>query len=165
MKRLYVSVLLIFGILIGDQWSKWLVLTYLEWGERVPIFTWLDLTLVSNRGAAFSFLAGSEWANLLFIGVALFAVILMIFWLSREKGDQGVFLRFALRLILAGALGNLIDRLRFGYVIDFISAHYRDWYYPSFNLADAAISIGAALLIIDFVLSARRQSSDAKGAK
>ena len=163
MKRFYISILLIAGILICDQWSKWLALTYLEWGQHVPVLGWLDLTLVSNRGAAFSFLAGSEWANLFFIGVASSATVLMIVWLIREKED--LFLRYALRLILAGALGNLIDRLRFGYVIDFIAVHYRDWYYPSFNVADASISIGAALLIINVVLTARRQGRDAKGIK
>ena len=156
MIRPYLSLLVIFGILICDQWSKWLVIRFLEWGERVPLFFWLDLTLVYNRGAAFSFLAGSEWANVFFTGFASLAILFIIYWLARAKGQHSPLLRNALRLILAGALGNLIDRLRFGYVIDFISVHYRDWYYPSFNVADAAISIGAVLLIVDFVLTSRQ---------
>lgn len=130
-----------------DQASKWWADSVLRAGP-IEVFSWFNLSLAYNPGAAFSFLADAGgWQKWFFAGVAGIAVIWLSAWrrgLGAGEGAQ----RLAIDLIIAGAIGNLIDRLRLGHVIDFIDWHYAGWHWPAFNIADAAISVGAALWII-----------------
>ena len=121
--------------------------------EPVPVLPAFNLTLTYNTGAAFSFLAGAGgWQRWFVLGLGLVVSIGLIVWLGRLKpGDR--WLAAALALILAGAVGNLIDRILFGQVIDFIQLYYERWYFPVFNVADIAINIGAGLLVFDSLLS------------
>ena len=135
-------------VVAADQLSKYLALQYLASGD-VPVTSFFRFALAFNTGAAFSFLADAGgWQNLFFVGVALLvsAIILAMFRKLQAKEMQ---LAVALMLVLGGAIGNVIDRLRFGYVVDFIDVYYRHWHWPTFNVADSAISIGAVLLLLD----------------
>ncbi len=130
-----------------DQLTKQWVEAWLRLHESVEVLPFLHLTYVRNPGAAFSFLASaSGWQRWFFLGLAAAASGVIWVWLWRldtEKVAQGV----GLSLILGGAIGNGIDRARFGYVIDFVDVFYQHWHWPAFNLADAAITIGVALLM------------------
>ena len=139
-----------------DQATKFLVTRFFELYERVEVLPVLDFTLLHNRGAAFSMLAGaSGWQRWFFIGLAVAVSIALVTWIWRApRGDK--LLPFALSLILGGAVGNLIDRVVHGYVVDFIHAHWGAAYFPAFNVADSAITVGAAFLIIDAFLEGRR---------
>lgn len=132
-----------------DQATKFLVTRFLELYERVEVLPVLDFTLLHNTGAAFSMLAGaSGWQRWFFIGLALVVSVMLTVWIWRiPRGDK--LLPLALSLILGGAIGNVIDRVWHGYVVDFIHAHWGDAYFPAFNIADSAITVGAALLILD----------------
>lgn len=132
-----------------DQATKFLVLRFFELYERVEVLPVLDFTLLHNTGAAFSMLAGaSGWQRPFFIGLGIVVSVLLVAWIWRTpRGDK--LLPLALSLILGGALGNVIDRVRLGYVVDFIHAHWGVAYFPAFNIADSAITIGAMLLIVD----------------
>ncbi len=130
-----------------DQASKALVLERFRPGEELPVTAFFSLVLAFNTGAAFSFLAGAGgWQRWLFAAIAIVAVA-VIGALLRRGGDRVYCLGLA--LILGGALGNLIDRLALGKVVDFLLFHYAGWFYPAFNVADSAITVGAALLILD----------------
>ncbi len=132
-----------------DQLSKLVVDHTLRYGQRIELLPFFDLTLVYNRGAAFSFLAqGTGWQRWFLISIALVAIVFII-WLMRTQTQQSKRLMLALTLVLAGAIGNLIDRLAYGHVVDFLLLYWHPWYYPAFNVADAAISVGAILLIWD----------------
>jgi signal peptidase II len=136
-------------IVIADQATKYLAQSLMNYGERIAILPVFDLTLVYNRGAAFSFLAqGSGWQRWVLSAIAI-AAIIFILWLMRTDGNRSKRTMLALTLILAGAIGNLIDRVAFGHVIDFILIYWHPWYYPAFNIADTAITLGAILLIWD----------------
>ena len=130
-----------------DQLTKYLSVRYLSFNQDFPVLPGFDLTLRHNTGAAFSFLANaSGWQRWFFILLALTMSVIIYFWLRRlspQAKQEG----FALSLILGGALGNFIDRLVHGYVIDFILLHYERWEWPAFNIADSAICIGAILLL------------------
>jgi signal peptidase II len=134
-----------------DQLSKWLALAFLTGKGPVGILPCLNFTLVYNRGAAFGFLSqASGWQNAFFIVVALLASAYVIYLLRRlDRGNRWT--AAGLVLILGGALGNLIDRLVHGHVLDFIDVYYGAWHWPAFNIADSAITIGAVLLIWDAV--------------
>jgi len=145
-------------LIVADQATKHLALASLQPyqpHEVVPgILNW---TLAFNTGAAFSFLAGADgWQHWLFSGLALAVSGVLAFWLYRtRRGDWRNALPFA--LIIGGALGNLVDRVRFGHVVDFVQVHWRDaWYFPAFNVADSAISVGAVLLVMFGIVLARR---------
>ena len=138
-------------IVIVDQLVKWAVLAVFAPGERVALTSFLNLVLVFNKGAAFSFLAGAPgWQTPLFIAVAAVAIVVVSVLLVRSTDDRIVCAGLA--LILGGALGNLIDRLRYGQVVDFLDFHAFGWHWPAFNVADSAITIGAALLIFESLL-------------
>jgi signal peptidase II len=139
-----------------DQLTKWAAVTSLAFGQRVPVIPgFFDFTLVYNRGAAFSFLASAGgWQRWFFIGIGIAAAVFIV-WMLARHGSQRLF-SIALTLILAGALGNVIDRIWQGKVTDFVLLYWRDWYWPAFNLADSAITCGAALLILDELLRVRR---------
>ena len=145
-------------VIVGlDQWTKELASAQLEYGRPVPILPLLNFTLQYNTGAAFSFLSEADgWQRWFFTAVAAVVSVFLVVWLSRLRQRQWL-LALSLALILGGALGNLLDRLILGYVVDFVSVHYADSYFPAFNVADAAISVGAALMILDTILQGRRE--------
>jgi signal peptidase II len=142
-------------ILIADQFSKLMVLGYYRLGDSTTVTSFFNLVRVHNQGAAFSFLAdASGWQRWFFSAVGLAAAVFII-WMLKSHPGQRLF-AFAMACILAGAIGNVIDRLMHGYVVDFLQFHYAGWYFPSFNLADSAITIGALAMILDELLRVRR---------
>ena len=138
------------GLIVADQLTKRLVVERFAYGESIALLPVLDLTRLHNTGAAFSLLADqSGWQRWLLSGIAaVVAVVLSVLLLRLERGTPRA-LTASYALILAGATGNLIDRLQHGYVVDFVHLHWQGWYYPAFNVADSAITIGALLLIYD----------------
>ena len=142
-------------VIVLDQFAKTLILGSFQLNESREVTSFFNVVRVHNTGAAFSFLAGaSGWQRWFFIGLGTLAAVVLV-WMLRRHGGQRLF-AWALSLILGGALGNVIDRLLHGYVVDFIQVHHRGWTFPSFNVADSAISIGAALLLLDELLRVRR---------
>ncbi len=138
-------------IFLLDQGSKYLADEYLTYMQAVELLQVFDLTLVYNSGAAFSFLADAGgWQRWLFSGLALIVSLVLLLWIRRLDSTERL-MAIALALILGGATGNLFDRITLGYVIDFISLHYQNHYFPSFNIADSAISLGAAVLVLDML--------------
>ena len=138
------------AVVIGfDQYTKALASAELQYRVPVEITAWFDLMLAHNTGAAFSFLASAGgWQRWFLAGVALVVSVVVGVWLTRLKRSEQL-LGIALGLVLGGGLGNLIDRVSLGYVVDFISWHYNDWYWPAFNIADSANCVGAVLLVWD----------------
>ena len=135
-------------VLALDLYTKQLVLKAFAYGEHVTVTSFFDLVRYHNEGAAFSFLAAAGgWQRMLFSGIALVASVIIIH-LLRKHATQKLFC-FALALVLGGALGNLYDRVTLGYVVDFLFFHYQQYYWPAFNVADSAISVGVVLLLID----------------
>ena len=136
-------------VVVLDQYTKGLAESALEYGRPVEVFSWFNLTLQYNKGAAFSFLSDAGgWQRYFFSVVAVVISAVLVVWLYRMPRQQRL-LALALALILGGALGNVWDRLVLGHVVDFISVHYGGYYFPAFNIADSAISVGAALMIFD----------------
>lgn len=147
-------------IILLDQISKQWVSAVLNYGEPVVFTSFFNFTLLHNPGAAFSFLStAGGWQRWFFSVLAAVISIVLVVWLTRVSHRR--YEALALALILGGALGNLYDRVLLGYVVDFIVVHYQDHYWPAFNIADSAITGGAALLIIDmlFVKDKEGQSS------
>jgi len=136
-------------VLLVDQLTKWLALEHLIGRPPVKIMPGFDLQLVYNTGAAFGMLSDAGgWQNVFFVAVATGVSLFIVFALrGLSRAELQVAVGYA--LILGGALGNVADRLRYGYVVDFIHWYYRDFHWPNFNIADAAICVGAALLIMD----------------
>jgi len=133
-------------ILLLDQLSKWSALSNLQMGIPEPVLPFLNWLLLFNPGAAFSFLAqGSGWQRWFFTILGLAACFYIVCLLRKSQNDK--LLCVALSLILGGALGNVLDRIMYGAVVDFIDLHYTNWHWPAFNIADSAICIGAALII------------------
>lgn len=139
-------------VVVLDQYSKYLCSAFLEFGIPVSVFPGFDLLLAHNEGAAFSFLDNAGgWQRWLFAGISTVVSVVLATWLWRLPQQQRL-LGVALALILGGAVGNLIDRVLLGYVVDFISVYYGQWRFATFNVADAGISCGAALLVLDVLL-------------
>ncbi len=146
------------GVIGLDQITKLLVVQHFSYGERLKLLPVLDLTLYYNPGAAWSFLAAeSGWQRWMFTGLAIIVAAVIVLWLKRLKARSQGLLACALSLIVAGALGNVIDRIRLGHVIDFILAYWDEHAFPVFNVADSAITMGAALLLLDAFLETRRR--------
>ena len=146
-------------VLVCDQATKWLALAYLEPGWPVAVVPGLNWYLTFNRGIAFSaFASPGDWQRWVFSAVAagVALIVMVVLWRDHRKPDLA---GWALVLILGGALGNLIDRLRFGVVVDFIDCYLGPWHWPAFNIADSAISVGAVLLVIAMLREGRSQKT------
>ena len=142
-------------IVVADQFTKVLVLGSFQYGDSLPLTSFFNLVRVHNLGAAFSFLAGAGgWQRWFFTGLGIVAALVMV-WLLRSHAGQRLF-SSAISFILGGAVGNVIDRLLHGYVVDFLDFHWAGWHFPAFNVADCAITVGAGLLILDELLRVRR---------
>ena len=142
-------------IMVLDQLSKVLILGAFELGEATPVASFFNLVRVHNSGAAFSFLGGaSGWQRWFFSGVGVVATVFIVYLLKAHPAQKLFCL--ALACILGGAVGNVIDRLLYGHVIDFLDFHWAGWHFPAFNLADSAITLGAICLIADELLRVRR---------
>ena len=142
-------------ILMLDQLTKIAVVGAFQLGETLPITSFFNLVRVHNPGAAFSFLADAGgWQRWFFTGLGVLAAGVMVYLLRMHAG-QTLFC-LALSLLLGGAVGNVIDRLLYSYVIDFLDFYYDTWHFPAFNVADSAITVGAGLLILDELLRVRR---------
>ena len=142
-------------IILLDQFTKTLILGYFQLGDSRYVTSFFNIVRVHNTGAAFSFLADAGgWQRWFFIGLGAVATVFII-WMLRQHGGQRLF-SWSLSLILGGAIGNVVDRLLHGYVVDFIQVHAGGWYFPSFNVADSAITVGAICLILDEILRVRR---------
>lgn len=158
-RRAFMWYLLSLVVIIIDQWTKWLAETKLTFHEPVPVIEpFLNWTLAYNYGAAFSFLADAGgWQKWFFSGLALVMSLFLIVYLIKAP-RKATLLSFGLALVLGGAVGNLIDRLLHGHVIDFIHVHYANvWDYPIFNIADMGISIGVALIVIDMLFLEKKR--------
>ncbi|WP_100656373.1 signal peptidase II [Alteromonas flava] len=156
LRFLWLSVL----VFILDQWTKLAVVQDMRLYQSIEVMPFFNLTYVHNYGAAFSFLhdAGG-WQRWFFTAIAIGVSALLLYWLRQVPKHQ-VRLPVAFTFILGGALGNVYDRLMHGYVIDFLDFYYQQWHWPAFNIADSAIFIGAALLILDMLLSKDNQESE-----
>ena len=142
-------------LLIADQFTKVLILGFYQLGDASPVTSFFNIVRVHNSGAAFSFLSSaSGWQRWFFSAIGVGAAVFIIYLLRSHPGQK--LFSFALSCILGGAVGNVIDRLLHGYVVDFLDFHYAGTHFPAFNIADSAISIGAACLILDELLRVRR---------
>ena len=143
-------------VIVADQFTKALILQHFELGDSHTVNPLLNIVRVHNTGAAFSFLAGAAgWQRWFFVVLGATAAVFIV-WMLARHGGQRLF-GWALSLILGGAIGNVIDRLLHGHVIDFIQVHWGGAYFPSFNVADCGITVGAGLLILDELLRMRRR--------
>jgi len=143
---------LILVVIVADQVTKALATANLNYADPLVLTSFFNLTLLHNTGAAFSFLSDAGgWQRWFFVGISCSVSVVVGIWMLRLRQGQQL-LGYALALVLAGALGNLWDRVVLGHVIDFIQLHYREYYWPAFNIADSAICIGAALLLLDSLL-------------
>jgi signal peptidase II len=136
-------------VIVLDQITKIWVSATLVLHETIPVLPFFNLRLLHNPGAAWSILAtAGGWQRWFLSGLALIVSAIIVVWITRLNSQQR-WLAFALALILGGAIGNVIDRMMYGYVIDFIDIYYQQWHWPAFNIADSAISVGAVMLLID----------------
>ena len=132
-----------------DQVSKGAVDSSMQLYQSIHLVPYFNLTYVRNTGAAFSFLSeAGGWQRWFFAGLAIFISIVIAVWLARLKQHETL-LAVALSLVLGGAIGNLIDRLAYGYVIDFLDVYYQNWHWPAFNIADSAITLGVVLMLLE----------------
>lgn len=146
---------LAFILLLADQFTKVLIVGYYHLGDSTYVTHFFNVVRVHNTGAAFSFLASAGgWQRWFFTAIGVIAAGVIV-WMIRAHPGQKLFC-FAMACILSGALGNVIDRLLYGYVVDFLDFHWAGWHFPAFNLADSAITLGAACLILDELLRVRR---------
>lgn len=144
------------AILVADQLTKLYVDRTMQLGQSIPVLDGLfSITYLRNKGAAFSFLADASWRLPFFILVSFIAMAAILVAFKKLRDDQQ-FAAFSLTLILSGAIGNLIDRLRLGEVIDFLDVYWRSHHWPAFNVADSAICVGVAMLALDLFLEERR---------
>jgi signal peptidase II len=146
---------LAFIIVLLDQFTKVLIVGYYQYGDSTHVTNFFNVVRAHNTGAAFSFLAGAAgWQRWFFTAVGLAAAALIV-WMLRSHSGQKLF-SFAMACILGGALGNVIDRMTRGYVVDFLDFHWHGMHFPAFNVADSGITIGAACLILDELLRVKR---------
>lgn len=157
-RRAWLWYLLALLVVALDQLSKRWASTALTYGEPVSLTSFFNFTLLHNPGAAFSFLSNAGgWQRWFFSGLAIVMSLVLVIWIARTHTENKRE-AFALAMILGGALGNLYDRIEFGYVVDFIVVHYHNYFWPAFNLADAAITLGAFILIAEMFLTKEKKS-------
>lgn len=145
-------------VVIADQLTKWAIVEWVALYDKIPLNSFINLTHQKNSGAAFSFLADAGgWQRWFFVVLATGVSTVIAVWLWRIRNDGQTVLSAGLALVLGGAVGNLIDRILLGHVTDFIQVWFGSWAFPSFNIADAGISVGAALLIIDALFFSGRE--------
>ena len=145
-------------------WLDWLTKQWateaLELYRPREVFSWLNITLAHNYGAAFSFLSDAGgWQRWFFIVLASGVSLMLLVWLLRLPRNEWI-TALGLSLILGGAIGNLVDRIQLGYVVDFIDVFYKGWHYPAFNVADSAITCGVILLLLDVLLISRARAKE-----
>jgi signal peptidase II len=153
-----------FIVILLDQSSKQFAEAMLTAYEPVFVLPFFDLTLMYNKGAAFSFLSDQGgWQRWFFVALAVGVTLALVLWLRRLKPEEK-WVALSLSLIIGGAVGNLIDRLLFGQVIDFISWHYQEYYWPAFNLADSAIFIGVVVMLYEafFIRSGEKAADETR---
>lgn len=161
-KQAFAWLLMSAVIVVLDLWTKSLATESLTLYRPVELTSWLNMTLAHNYGAAFSFLSDAGgWQRWLFTGLASVVTLVLMVWLLRLQAGEKL-TGAALGLIIGGAIGNLADRVKHGYVVDFIDVYYRDWHWPAFNLADSAITCGVILLLVDglFLSASGKRSGD-----
>jgi signal peptidase II len=148
--------MMVAALLIGlDQLSKLIIVNSYALGQQTVLTSWFNIVRVHNAGAAFSFLSDAGgWQRWFFVGLGVLAVAVLAFLMIRHAGQ--VLFSLAATLIISGAIGNTIDRLSYGYVVDFIDWHYAGWHWPAFNFADSFIMVGAGLFILDEIRRVRR---------
>lgn len=148
------------AVVIADQATKWAIVEWVSLYDRIPLNSFINLTHQKNSGAAFSFLANAGgWQRWFFVVLATVVSGAIVVWIWRIRHEGQAMLSTGLALVLGGAVGNLIDRARLGHVTDFIQVWFGEWAFPSFNVADASISVGAALLIIDALFFSGRDNA------
>ncbi len=147
-------------VVVADQVTKWAIIEWVPLYDKVPLNNFINLTHQKNPGAAFSFLANAGgWQRWFFVALATGVSAVIAVWLWRIRNDGQTVLAAGLALVLGGAVGNLIDRILLGHVTDFIQVLFGSWAFPSFNVADAGISVGAAFLIIDALFFSGREET------
>ncbi|GMW07933.1 MAG: lipoprotein signal peptidase [Nevskiales bacterium] len=152
--------LLSLAVVVLDQFTKLQITGSLDLYQRIAVLPFLDIVRLHNTGAAFSLLAeASGWQNWLFTGVAALVSIGILWWLTRLPRRGKRVLALGLALLLGGAIGNLIDRVLYGYVVDFILLYYGEWSYPAFNVADSAITVGVVLVLFDGLVLEKRSTA------
>jgi len=153
LKWLWLSLL----VIVLDQLSKFWVVSVFELYQSIELIPYLNLTYVHNKGAAFSFLSSAGgWQRWFFSIISMIAVFVLLLWLKRLKPTEKL-LAVSMSLILGGAIGNLYDRLAYGYVIDFLDAYYQQWHWPVFNIADSAIVLGVGLMLLDMLITPNQE--------
>jgi signal peptidase II len=156
LKWLWLSLLAV----ILDQGSKLVIDSSMRLYQSIPVMPFFNLTYVHNTGAAFSFLSeAGGWQRWFFAGLAILISAVIAVWLTRLKPNERL-LAVALSLVLGGAIGNLIDRLAYGYVIDFLDVYYGAWHWPAFNIADSAITLGVILMLAESFGLGRLKAAD-----
>ena len=146
-------------VVIADQLTKVAVIEHMTLYQRIPVLPILDIVRLHNTGAAFSFLAdASGWQLWFFSGVAVVVSIVILWWLLTLPNRGRATLAMGLALVMGGAIGNVIDRTLYGYVVDFILFHYEAWSYPAFNVADSAITCGVVLILFDGIVLERKRA-------
>lgn len=156
------SIIAIVGLVV-DQATKLYVDRVMALHQSIPVIDGLfNFTYLRNRGAAFSFLSDASWRLPFFIGVTLVAAVVIVVALNKMRNDQKL-AQSALAMIFSGAIGNLIDRVRMGEVIDFLDVYWRTHHWPAFNIADSLICVGVALVALDMIREERRQNADSSG--
>ena len=147
------------AVIFIDQLSKVYASAHLIYGEPIEFTSFFNFTLLHNHGAAFSFLSeAGGWQRWFFAIIAIVVSSILVIWIARSSGKNKREC-FALAFILGGALGNLYDRIALGHVVDFIVVHYQDHYWPAFNIADSAITLGAFILIAEMFLTKEKKSN------
>jgi signal peptidase II len=142
-------------VVLIDQFTKVLILGYYQLGDSNPVTSFFNVVRWHNTGAAFSFLANAGgWQRWMFTGIGVAAAALIL-WLLKTHAGQRLF-AFAMASILGGAIGNVLDRVLYGYVVDFLDFHWKGLHFPAFNVADSAITLGAVCLILDELMRVRR---------
>jgi signal peptidase II len=149
--RYIIFLTIVVSVIVVDQWTKFYVDSVMSLHDSFPVIKGLfNITYVKNPGAAFGFLAGASslLRSIFFISVTAIAILLILYFIAKNR-KEGLLLISSLSLILSGAVGNLIDRLRFGAVIDFLDVYLGSYHWPAFNVADSAITVGAVLLVLE----------------